>query len=125
MDKDTSIDDLRRLVAAFVTERNWDQFHTPKNLAMALAIEAAELMEHFQWLTPEEAAAVGQDQGKLGAVADELADVTCYVLALCNALGIDLSEAVHAKMVKNVAKYPAAEIRGRYGHDDPRPVDSP
>jgi dCTP diphosphatase len=122
-DKDTTVDELRRLVDQFVGERNWEQFHTPKNLAMALAIEAAELMEHFQWLTAEESAAARHEPQKLAAVADELADVACYTLALCNALGIDLAAAVQNKMVKNAQKYPADQIRGRYGHDDPRAVE--
>jgi NTP pyrophosphatase (non-canonical NTP hydrolase) len=123
MDKDTSIDELRRLVAEFVRERNWEQFHTPKNLAMALSIEAAELMEHFQWLTPDESAALSRQPDKLAPVADELADVTCYLLALCNALSIDLASAVRGKMQKNVAKYPAAEFRGRWGRGDERSAE--
>jgi NTP pyrophosphatase (non-canonical NTP hydrolase) len=117
-DPQTTIDALKRLVANFVAERDWQQFHTPKNLSMALAIEAAELMEHFQWLTPEEAAAVRQDPGKLTAVGEELADVVCYALALANSLGLDLSEIVQDKMRKNVAKYPAVEFRGRWGTGD-------
>ena len=118
MDKDTSIDELRQLVARFVGERQWEPFHTPKNLSMALAIEAAELMEHFQWLTPDESAALAAQPDKLAEVADELADVTCYALALCNALAIDLAGAVQRKMVKNAEKYPAAQFRGRWGHGD-------
>ncbi len=121
MDKDTSLADLRQLVDRFVAERNWQPFHTPKNLAMALAIEAAELMEHFQWLTPEESAALAGQPDKLGTVADELADVTCYVLALASTLGLDLSTAVRNKMVKNAQKYPADEFRGRWGQGDSRP----
>ena len=120
MDKDTSIDELRQLVAEFVRERNWEQFHTPKNLAMALSIEAAELMEHFQWLTPDESAALGGQPDKLAEVADELADVTCYLLAMCNALGVDLASAVRGKMLKNVQKYPADQFRGRWGQRDER-----
>ena len=125
MDRQTSIDDLRQLVAAFVHERDWEQFHTPKNLAMALAIEAAELMEHFQWLTPEESSGLASEPEKLAEVADELADVACYTLALCNALGIDLAEAVRSKMIKNAQKYPAEKFRGRWGQGDPRGVGEP
>ncbi len=113
-DQQTTIDALKRLMAEFVAERDWQQFHTPKNLSMALAIEAAELMEHFQWLTPTEAAAVSQDPAKLTAVGEELADVVCYALALANSLGLDLSEIVQDKMRKNISKYPAAEFRGRW-----------
>jgi dCTP diphosphatase len=123
MDKDTTIDDLRRLVGQFVRERNWDQFHTPKNLVMALAIEAAELMEHFQWLTPDESAALRLQSDQLAEVADELADVACYALALCNALEIDLSTAVRGKMLKNAQKYPAEQFRGRWGQKDSRAAD--
>lgn len=87
---------------------------------MALAVEAAELMEHFQWLTPEQAEQVKNDEAKRSAVADELADVLCYVMALANRLEIDLSAAVQAKMVKNARKYPVEEFRGFFGPNDPR-----
>lgn len=116
-DAQTTIADLRCLVERFVAERDWQRFHAPKNLSMALAVEAAELMEHFQWQEVEASRSPGAD-ARREAIADELADVTCYVLALANALEIDLATAVRAKMVKNVAKYPAAEYRGRYGRDD-------
>lgn len=105
-DQQITIDELRRLVANFVAERDWEQFHTPKNLAMSLAIEAAEVMEHFQWLTPAEAAALNQDPAKLVAVGEELADVACYLLGLANTLNLDLSDAIRDKMVKNAVKYP-------------------
>jgi NTP pyrophosphatase (non-canonical NTP hydrolase) len=117
-DQQSTVEELKQLVAAFVAERDWQQFHTPKNLSMALAIEAAELMEHFQWLTPEQAAAVSHDPAKLTAVGEELADVVCYALALANSLGLDLSDTMRDKMRKNEAKYPAAEFRGRWGAGD-------
>ncbi|MFV1963806.1 MAG: nucleotide pyrophosphohydrolase [Pirellulaceae bacterium] len=117
-DHETSIADLRERVRHFVDERDWQQFHSPKNLAMALAIEVAELMEHFQWITPEASRAVGEQSEKLAAIGEELADVFCYVLAMANELDIDLSVAFHAKMGKNEIKYPASEYRGRYGPDD-------
>lgn len=117
-DRSTTVEALKQLVAQFVAERDWQQFHTPKNLSMALAIEAAELMEHFQWLTPEQAAAIPQDPAKLAAVGEELADVVCYAVAMANRLGLDLSETVQAKMLKNIAKYPAAEFRGKWGAGD-------
>jgi dCTP diphosphatase len=118
-DTSVTIAELRRLVEEFVERRDWHQFHTPKNLAMSLAIEAAELMEHFQWLTPEQSRAVAERPEKLGEVADELADVLCYALAMANELGLDLSTAVAAKMTKNAVKYPAEQYRGRFGPDDP------
>ncbi len=103
-DSDTPLADLRRLVREFVDRRDWRRFHSPKNLAMSLAIEAAELMEHFQWITAEESRRVGQQPERLAEVADELADVVCYALALANELDIDLSTAVRRKMSKNEAK---------------------
>jgi NTP pyrophosphatase (non-canonical NTP hydrolase) len=118
-DSTTSIAELRERMAAFVAERDWRQFHTPKNLAMSLAIEAAELMEHFQWLTPEQSRAVAQSPDRLAAAGEELADVVCYALALANELGLDLSDAVRGKMTKNALKYPAERFRGRFGADDP------
>jgi NTP pyrophosphatase (non-canonical NTP hydrolase) len=122
-DRTATVAELKALVARFVDERNWRQFHTPKNLSMSIAVEAAELMEHFQWLTPEESLAVAGDAGKRDAAGEELADVVCYALAMANALGLDLAGAVGRKMLKNAQKYPVDEIRGRFGHDDPRPTN--
>jgi NTP pyrophosphatase (non-canonical NTP hydrolase) len=85
---------------------------------MALAIEAAELMEHFQWLTPEASRCIANDPTKLASVAEEIADVVGYSMALANELGIDLASTIRAKMIKNAEKYPAAEFRGRFGRDD-------
>jgi NTP pyrophosphatase (non-canonical NTP hydrolase) len=117
-DQETNLQELRELVQRFVDDRDWQQFHSPKNLAMALAIEAAELMEHFQWITPEESRRVDQDADKLHAIGEELADVLCYILAMANELDLDLSTALRNKMVRNQEKYPAAEYRGRYGPED-------
>jgi NTP pyrophosphatase (non-canonical NTP hydrolase) len=113
-DSTTTVAELRRLIADFVAERDWSQFHAPKNVSMALAIEAAELMEHFQWLTPEASRDLADDPEKLAAVAEELADVIGYSFALANELGLDVSSAIRAKMVKNAEKYPAEKYRGRY-----------
>ena len=118
----TTVRQLRHLVAAFVDERDWRQFHSPKNLSMSLAIEAAELMEHFQWIGLDESRAVGADAEKRHAVAEELADVLCYAFALANELEIDVASAVAEKMKKNAIKYPATEFRGRYGADYQRPA---
>lgn len=117
-DSTTTVAELRRLIADFVAERDWSKFHSPKNVSMALAIEAAELMEHFQWLTIEASRRLADDPHKLAAVAEELADVIGYCLALANELGIDVSSAMRAKMIKNASKYPAEQYRGRYGLDD-------
>jgi NTP pyrophosphatase (non-canonical NTP hydrolase) len=120
-DTQTTIAELRAIVERFVDRREWHPFHTPKNLSMALSIEAAELMEHFQWLTAEQSRAVVGHPEKLSAVAEELADVFCYVLAMANALGLDLATALRDKMAKNDQKYPALEYRGRFGPEDPGP----
>lgn len=118
-DDETTLADLRRDVEEFVAARDWHQFHSPKNLSMALAIEAAELMEHFQWLSTDQSRLVAEDPERLSPVAEELADVFCYALAMANQLGIDVSMAIGAKMKKNERKYPAEEYRGLYGPEDP------
>jgi NTP pyrophosphatase (non-canonical NTP hydrolase) len=117
-DRRTTVAELRELVRQFVAERDWQQFHTPKNLSMSLAIEAAELMEHFQWLTPEASRQIASQPEKLVEVGEELADVLCYALAMANELGLDVAAAMHDKMEKNRKKYPADEYRGRYGPED-------
>jgi len=117
-DATTTVAELRRLIADFVAERDWSQFHSPKNVSMALAIEAAELMEHFQWLTPEASRRVVDEPQKLADVGEEIADVVGYAMALANELGIDLASAIRAKMRKNAVKYPADEYRGRFGPED-------
>jgi NTP pyrophosphatase (non-canonical NTP hydrolase) len=113
-DATTPLAALKEAMRRFVAERDWEQFHSPKNLAMGLAVEAAELMEHFLWVDNEPSRQVAHDPAALGAVADEMADVACYLLALSNTLGIDLSEAVLNKLAKNAIKYPAEKYRGRY-----------
>jgi NTP pyrophosphatase (non-canonical NTP hydrolase) len=113
-DAQTTIADLRAQVKAFVAERDWAQFHSPKNLSMAVAIEAAELMEHFQWLTIEESEDLVEEGTIRGQVVDELADVLIYCLSLANALDVDLSEAIVRKLAYNARKYPADEYRGRF-----------
>jgi NTP pyrophosphatase (non-canonical NTP hydrolase) len=101
---------LRELVREFVDERDWDQFHTPKNLASALTVEAAELLEHFQWLRDGRAEELGAD--KLAEVRHEMADVLVYLVRLADKLDVDLLAAVQDKMVLNRAKYPADLVRG-------------
>jgi NTP pyrophosphatase (non-canonical NTP hydrolase) len=118
-DSTTTIGDLKQLVREFVDRRDWRQFHAPKNLAMSLAIEAAELMEHFQWISAEESRRVADDPARLAAAGEELADVVCYALAMANELGLDLSAAIRAKIIKNEQKYPVEQYRGRYEPEDP------
>jgi NTP pyrophosphatase (non-canonical NTP hydrolase) len=118
-DETTTVAALRRMVHEFVDRRDWHQFHSPKNLAMSAAIEAAELMEHFQWLDARQSRAVANDPARLEQIADEMADVACYLLAMANQLDVDLSTAIEGKLVKNERKYPADQYRGRFGPDDP------
>src|SRR6184192_2724827 len=108
-DASTTLADLRDLVRRFVEERDWRQFHSPKNLSMSLAIETAELMEHFQWIDAAESRRIGDDPAKLDEVRDEIADVLCYLIALANELDVDLSSALDNKMIKNAAKYPVEQ----------------
>ena len=119
-DTTTTVAQLRRLVEEFVQRRDWNQFHTPKNLAMSMAIEAGELMEHFQWLSIEQSRQLVGHPEKLSAIGEELADVLCYALAMANELGLDLSTAVREKMAKNRLKYPAEQYRGYFGPEDPQ-----
>ncbi|GIW94459.1 MAG: NTP pyrophosphohydrolase [Pirellulaceae bacterium] len=108
-DRSTTLAELRACVEQFVAERHWQTYHAPKNLAMSLAIESAELMEHFQWVTVDESRHVADDTQVREAVLDELADVFCYVLAMANALNADLTRAFRQKMRKNARKYPAPD----------------
>ncbi len=113
-DTDTTVAQLRKLVADFVAERRWQPYHDPKNLAMSIAIEAAELMEHFQWVRNDELPKLLDDARQRSAVVEELADVMCYVLALANVMEIDLAAALRDKIAKNAAKYPVERFCGRY-----------
>lgn len=101
---------MRDYLRDFAEQRDWTQFHSPKNLAMALAVEAAELMEHFQWVGEAESAALEAE--KLAAVADEIADVQLYLIRLADRLNIDIPQAVAMKTRKNEEKYPVEKVRG-------------
>jgi len=101
---------LRERLRKFTAERDWDQFHSPKNLAMALSVEVAELVEHFQWLT-EEASTKLPDETR-AEVAREIADVQVYLIRLADKVGVDIEAAVEAKIVENGKKYPADKVRG-------------
>lgn len=105
-DQTTNIAELRDAMRTFVAERNWQEFHNPKNLSMSLAIEVGELMEHFQWLTLDEAAKVADDPQKKHDVGEELADCLSYLLSIANSMDIDLASTFAAKMVRNAEKYP-------------------
>ena len=105
------LEQLRQRLDAFAAERDWDQFHNPKNLAMALAGEVGELLEHFQWLTADEAAHL--PPATRDAVALECADVLLFLLRLADKLDIDLAAAAHKKLELNAQKYPVEKSRGK------------
>jgi dCTP diphosphatase len=113
-DQDTTVDQLRREIAAFIRERDWEQFHDPKNLSMAIATEAAELMEHFRWAKNDASREMVKDAETRHAVAEELADILAFALSFANAADIDITSTLRAKMAKNARKYPADEYKGRY-----------
>jgi len=112
-DSTATVSQLKERVLAFARERDWEQFHAPKNLSMALAAEAAELMEHFLWAGPEESRRVASDPAKRAMIAEELADVVIYSLEFANATGLDLTQAIEAKMAANAIKYPVDKAKGR------------
>lgn len=101
-----TLKDLQLQLIDFANARNWNQFHSPKNLTMALSVEVAELMEHFQWMTEENSRAINGDT--LDAVKEEVADVLLYLLQICNQLNIDPIDAAQQKLEKNAVKYPTA-----------------
>jgi dCTP diphosphatase len=112
-DSSTTVTELKNRVLAFARERDWEQFHAPKNLSMALAAEAGELMEHFLWASPEESRAIAADPEKRAKIAEELADVVIYALEFANATGLDVAATVVAKIAANARKYPVEKARGR------------
>jgi dCTP diphosphatase len=101
---------LRDALRQFASDRDWDQFHSPKNLAAALSVEAAELLEQFQWMSEEHSRALGPDE--LEAVRQELADVLLYLIRLADKVDVDLVAAAHAKLELNARKYPVDKARG-------------
>jgi dCTP diphosphatase len=117
-----SLDQLNARLLAFARERDWEQFHSPKNLAMALAGEAGELLEHFQWLTEQQSAELSAEKKR--QVAHELADILNYLVRLAERLDIDLLAAADEKIAINAARYPADKVRGdarrasEYGDED-------
>jgi NTP pyrophosphatase (non-canonical NTP hydrolase) len=113
-DAQTTVAELIKLIDDFVAERDWERFHDPKNLSMSMAIEAGELMEHFQWLRSDELKPVQEDERKMAQIREELADIIAYVLSFASTMGIDLSSALEDKMQKNALKYPVEEFRGRF-----------
>jgi NTP pyrophosphatase (non-canonical NTP hydrolase) len=111
-DATTTLADLRKAMQDWVRARDWSRYHTPRNLAASVSIEAAELLELFQWLTPEEAAARAGDPTFRERVGEEMADVLSYLVSLANAMDIDLAAAFADKVRKNSAKYPVGPLDG-------------
>jgi dCTP diphosphatase len=113
-DADTTVHALRQEIASFIHDRDWEQFHDPKNLSMAIATEAAELMEHFRWVRSEHSADLLRDEQSLAGIRDEIADILAFVLSFANATHIDLSQALRDKMLRNARKYPIEQYKGKY-----------
>ncbi|QVQ26880.1 nucleotide pyrophosphohydrolase [Achromobacter deleyi] len=114
----SDLEQIKLAVRQFTAEREWEQFHSPKNLAMALAGEAGELVSLFQWLSEDQSSNLSAE--RLADAADEIADVQMYLVALADRLGVDIAGAVSAKMVKNARKYPADRFRSSARkYDDP------
>jgi len=113
-DRETTVQELIDLVEAFVAERKWEPFHDPKNLSASIAIEAAELMEHFQWLRTDELPSVKDDAKAMSEIREELADILAYVVSFGATMKIDLSSALADKMKKNATKYPIEEYKGKF-----------
>ena len=113
-DSKTNISRLRQLAQDFVDERDWNKYHNPKDLAISITIEAAELMELFQWTGQKEVKKMAEDDHNLLRIKEELADVMILCLNMVNTLDIDLSQAIAEKIEKNKAKYPAELVRGNY-----------
>lgn len=112
-DTQITLAELKARVLAFARERDWEQFHAPKNLSMALAAEAGELMEHFLWSSPEASREIVRSSSKRGKIEEELADVVIYALEFANISGIDVAGAIERKMQANAVKYPVEKSKGR------------
>lgn len=112
-DRATTVAELRERVLAFVRERDWEQFHAPKNLSMALAAETGELMEHFLWMSPEQSRTVLGEPEKRRKIEEEIADVVIYALEFANMTGIDVAAAIERKLALNAKKYPVEKAKGR------------
>jgi dCTP diphosphatase len=112
-DIDTTVAELKSRILAFARERDWEQFHAPKNLSMALAAEAGELMEHFLWVEPSASRDIARDPVRRAKIEEELADVIIYALEFANITGIDVAGAIQEKMKANARKYPVEKAKGR------------
>lgn len=108
-----NLGELKKQVLSFAQERDWEQFHSPKNLSMALAAEAGELMEHFLWIDSEASRATVAEKQLRSAIEEELADVVIYALEFANQAGVDMTAAIESKLKQNAIKYPVEKSRGR------------
>ena len=108
--EETEIQQLMLALRKFAQDRDWEQFHSPKNLSMALSVEAAELLEHFQWMPDQESYALGEAKQQL--VSYELADIFIYLLRLCDQLNVDLATVTKHKMEINEQRYPVDKVKG-------------
>lgn len=104
---------VKNKIKKFVRDRDWEQYHSPKNLSMSIAVEAAELMEHFQWITPGQSRKLLKDKIQREEIEDELADIAIYVIGFCNISNIDLEQSILRKLSKNAIKYPVRIAKGR------------
>ena len=111
--KDQTFLHLQKRVREFIQERDWLKFHSPKNISMSIAIEAAELMEHFQWLGADESKELLRDKTKRGEIEDELADIAIYILDFCEHFGVDLEKSILSKLDKTAKKYPVHLVKGK------------
>jgi NTP pyrophosphatase (non-canonical NTP hydrolase) len=108
-----TLQEIKNKIKSFVKERDWEQYHSPKNLSMSIAIEAAELMEHFQWTTNDHARKLLRDKRKREEIEDELADIAIFILDFCNAFQIDIEQCILRKLEKSKIKYPASIVKGK------------
>ncbi len=109
----TSLENIQSKIKRFVKKRDWEQYHSPKNLSMSIAIEAAELMEHFQWLTIEQSKKLLKNKTKREEIEDELADIAIFILDFCNMFNIDIETSIVRKLNKSAKKYPATIVKGK------------
>ena len=114
MDERTTLSELKNAVKGFITAREWDTYHTPKDIAISISIEASELLEIFQWEKEGNIEALKNDVTKQEKLRDELADILIYCMSMANVLDIDLSGAIRSKIDKNSTKYPEDKVRGHY-----------
>lgn len=108
-----TLEQLKKEISKFVKKRDWEQYHSPKNLSMSISIEAAELMEKFQWLSVEESKKLIKEAKKKKEIEDELADIGIYLIDFCNLFDINLGKIIRAKLAKNNKKYPITKIKGK------------